>query len=438
MSEACVESFAAYVASLERLLREAEESPALRKRRSMLRDSLNGEVARQFRLLVPLETRRANGAFFTGTKLARQLAKRVMVDLLPNAVIADPTCGAGDLLLAIAEKLPIRRSLDKTLETWGERLIGLDINPQFVRVAKIRLLMLALTRFPQARLPSIPPIQDLFPSIAEADFLSSPKTISRASHILINPPYGEMDAPSKCGWGSGHVSAAAVFVETCLSNIREGTKVGAILPDVLRSGSYYAKWREHIQSSGTEVQVSTHGQFDDTTDVDVFLLQLTKGRQRRSRKICWWRSNRKAHVGKVGDYFDIHVGSVVPHRDPLDGPCVPYIHPRTLPAWGNRQRIGQRRKFDGKLFQPPFVVVRRTSRPGDKRAIATLVTGKRKVAAENHLLVLSPKNGTLSACVRLVRVLRKDQTDVWLNERIRCRHLTVKALMDLPWWRPPK
>jgi hypothetical protein len=434
MSEAHMESFAAYITSLERLLGEAERFPGLRRRRTMLRGCLNGEVSEQFRMLVPLEKRRANGAFFTGTRLARQLARRMMEDLPGDAVIADPTCGVGDLLLAVAEKLPVGSNLDETLRIWGGRLIGLDINPQFIRVAKIRLLMLALTRSPDVRKAPTSPIGDLFPSIAKTDFLCSPKTIARASHVLINPPYCEMDAPGKCGWGSGHVSAAAVFMETCLSNVREGTKVAAILPDVLRSGSYYAKWREHIESCGKGARVSTYGQFDNTTDVDVFTLELIKGVQGDRRGIRWWKSNGKAHTGRICDRFDVHVGSVVPHRDPQRGPRVPYIHPRTLPAWGKRQRIHQRRRFKGRLFQPPFVVVRRTSRPGDKRAIATIVTGRREVAVENHLLVLSPKHKTLSECVRLVRVLRKPLTDDWLNKRIRCRHLTVKAVQELPWW----
>jgi hypothetical protein len=35
----------------------------------------------------------------------------------------------------------------------------------------------------------------------------------------------------------------------------------------------------------------------------------------------------------------------------------------------------------------------------------------------------------------LLRVLKSRKTDQWLNNRIRCRHLTVRSLNELPWWR---
>jgi hypothetical protein len=57
------------------------------------------------------------------------------------------------------------------------------------------------------------------------------------------------------------------------------------------------------------------------------------------------------------------------------------------------------------------------------------------VAVENHLIVFLPKNNKLSECKRLLRVLKSRKTDQWLNNRIRCRHLTVRSLNELPWWR---
>jgi hypothetical protein len=39
----------------------------------------------------------------------------------------------------------------------------------------------------------------------------------------------------------------------------------------------------------------------------------------------------------------------------------------------------------------------------------------------------------LRDCEKLVQVLRRESTTEWLNERIRCRHLTVSAVADIPW-----
>jgi hypothetical protein len=86
-------------------------------------------------------------------------------------------------------------------------------------------------------------------------------------------------------------------------------------------------------------------------------------------------------------------------------------------------------------LKPPFVAIRRTSRPGDRhRAIGTLITALQPVAVENHLIALRPKDGTVKACRELLYSLKDDRTTHWLDERIRCRHLTVAALNELPWW----
>jgi len=40
----------------------------------------------------------------------------------------------------------------------------------------------------------------------------------------------------------------------------------------------------------------------------------------------------------------------------------------------------------------------------------------------------------VKACRELLRSLKDERTTHWLDERIRCRHLTVAALDELPWW----
>ena len=429
-----MKAFAEHVSDLEKLVEEARQTSGLRKRRSLLKPSLDGAVQKEFRSRVSLAARRASGAFFTGTTLARRLSRHLLDDVGPDCLIADPACGVGDLLLAAARALPVGIDLDETLQFWGSRLMGTDINPEFVRATKIRLLMLAISRL-RARQADTPPApRDLFPLIRECDYLARPETIADASHILVNPPYYTLPAPADCRWGSGTVSAAAVFMDKCLSGVCEGTRIRAILPDVLRSGSCYEKWRRHVESISETLRVSTYGQFDNFADVDVFVLELAKGKKKNRRKAIWWKSAKRAHAGRVGDYFAVHVGPVVPHRHPEEGPTVAYIHARTLPPWGVKARMNERRRFSGTLFKPPFVAVRRTSRPGEHRAVGTIITGKRSVAVENHVLVLLPHKKTTGECYRLLRLLRKRETDNWLNTRIRCRHLTVQAMQEIPAW----
>lgn len=435
MSGRQIERFGAYVDGLERLAADVLEGFGAKRKPYNIKPILDGEVAREFRTCVPLKARRCAGAFFTSATLAKRLSGRVLSNLSPKAVIADPACGVGDLLLAAARNLPVGGDLAETLQIWGERLMGFDIHAEFVRATKVRLLLLAVLRSSSIKGPAIPNLAELFPMICKRDFLVCPQEVAKASHILINPPYNQLTAPSECSWGNRRVSAAALFMDACVLNASPRTEIGAILPDVLRSGSYYERWRERIAYLSDELRVRTCGQFDNWTDVHVFMLKLVKGQSSKEGSPIWWDRARQAHKGKLSDYFRVHVGSVVPHRDSEKGPCVAYVHAKTLPAWCRVKRINERRKFNGTLFEPPFVAVRRTSRPGDKRAIATIVSGKRKVAVENHLIALFPNKKTINECKQLLRVLKSPETDQWLNKRIRCRHLTVRALQDLPWWR---
>ncbi len=427
--------FGQYARSLESLAGGLLKAQGAMRESCIVKQALNGQPAEKLRDSISLADRRAKGIFFTGAKLARRVSHQLLSEVPPNAVVADIGCGAGDLVLACARRLPLGSDIDETLQMWGDQLMGFDVHSEFIRITKARLVLLAISRGATIQDSLIPDMRDVFPAIREEDFLTCPHGIKRATHVIINPPYNELAAPSDCVWGNRKVSAAAVFVDACISNVCPGTRIAAILPDVLRSGSYYEKWRQHIDSMSEDLQITMHGQFDKWTDVNVFTLTLSKSNSKASIRRTWWKSVRRPHEGKVGDRFTVHVGPVVPHRHPEKGQSIAYLHARSLPPWKTIKEINARRRFKGTLFEPPFVAVRRTSRPGDKRAIATIVTGKHEVAVENHLIVLLPNKKTIAECKKLLGVLRNSLTDQWLNKRIRCRHLTVGALKDIPWWR---
>jgi len=432
------ETFELYVREIETFVQRLINDPNSYTKRSSIKPILDGQPAARLRDAIPLAARRDGGTFFTGSRLARQLVNQILREVPSDALIADTGCGAGDLLLASARKLPLAANLPETLRLWSSRLMGFDIRPEFVRATKARLTLLAIDRGLRFCTKNIPKATDWFHMVRRQDFLSCPDAIADASHIVINPPYTQMTAPANCTWANNKVSAAAVFTDACVSHASPGTQVAAILPDVLRSGSNYEKWRNHIESQSQNLRITTYGQFDKWTDIHVFLLTLSKSKTPNTHKTLWWKSVKHPKDGKVGDYFDVHVGAVVPHRHAHKGPSMAYLHAKPLPRWATVKRITERRRFNGTLFQPPFVAVRRTSRPGDNRAVATIILGKRQVAVENHLIVFLPKNNKLSECKNLLRTLKSPKTDQWLNNRIRCRHLTVESLKDLPWWRLTK
>ena len=423
-----VTAYRTYVARLKTLANETQRADGWSERAVA---ALDGEASRELRKIISLKTRRRFGAFFTGSELAAQLIKHC-TNLGKASVIHDPTVGMADLLIAVAKKLPLERTINETLKQWGRQLTGTDIHPEFIEGAKTRLLILARQRH-GLKAAGITTTAGLFPGIRVADGLAARKAFARATHLTLNPPFVLTEAPAGCKWAGGRITQAAMFVITALEQAKPGTELVAILPDVLRSGSFTEKWRQRVEELATVKLVKPHGIFDKSADVDVFLLRLKCRAENSKAKSVKWSDTPASSSSSIGDFFEVHVGRVVPHRDPEEGKSHPYIHARCVPTWEVMREFDECRRHAGKVYQAPFVVIRRTSRPGHPyRAAATVIAGKQKVAVENHLIVCEPKDGTLRACKDLMTKLQTETVNEFLDARIRCRHLTVGSVAAIP------
>ncbi|HXI23443.1 MAG TPA: N-6 DNA methylase, partial [Pyrinomonadaceae bacterium] len=380
--------FEAYTKQLEALAidRLRAESPG-ENLKNAVTVALDGGSSAALRRIVPIDKRRELGAYFTPSSLANETVQAFQEDVPTSVTFMDSACGAGDLLLAAARLLPVRRTLSETLAVWNTQLVGFDLREEFVRAAKVRLLLLAIERGCTVDLKSIPPNTKFFPLLTNGNGLDDTVDYTGITHITINPSFSKQNAPEGCTWATEKVSSAAVFLYDCVSRAIAGTKIVAILPDVLRSGSNYSKWRSEIVKRATIEEVKIIGTFDRWTDVDVFLIRLTVGTARAEASTQWWNGLRNSQDMTIGDRFEVEVGRVVPHRDLKKGPWWPYIYSRVVPQWQTVREFPNHRRFAGKVFRPPFVVVRRTSRPGDQyRAVGSVICGKKKVAVENHLM----------------------------------------------------
>ena len=402
---------------------------------------LNGGVGLELRRRVPLDQRQQIGAFFTGETLRR----RALCSFLTSPIkgpVWDPACGAGDLLLSCAENLPIYEDIGKTIADWGGKLYGNDTQDIFVRAARARLVLAAFARGARKQEEQEeqgPSLHTVFPNLLQQDSLLTPLKANPAD-IVLNPPFVSLIAGRDCEWGSGSISAAALFVEMCVTTSSPGTRIVAILPDVLRTGTRYERWRKLIAEHVELRRVDIYGPFDPQADVDVFILELLV---RPSRVISagtnsTWGGFENGSHEKVGNYFSVSVGPVVPHRHKEEGPKLAFLHSRDATPWGILEHLPARRCFSGTTHQPPFVVIRRTSSPRDReRAIGTIINCGEPVAIENHLIVCKPHDGKIDSCLDLIDALRSSSTNDWLNNRIRCRHLTVGSVKEIPFTRPP-
>ena len=263
------------------------------------------------------------------------------------------------------------------------------------------------------------------------DGLTAPD-VRGATHILLNPPFAAVPSQEGCEWATGKVNGAAAFLARVIEQLSADVEISTILPDVLRSGSRYRRWRDVISGRLDLDTPEPQGRFDPWTDVDVFIL---RGRTRPAKTNVFPNRWVPSTTGPtVGDRFDISVGPLVDYRSPLEGPRVPYLVSKDFPAWGTIGSVEETRRFSGSLHEGPIVVIPRTSRPGDSyRARAAVVTDRRGIAVENHLLVLKPRRGGTTECRRLMRQLRSQGVNDWLDRAIRCRHLTVGAVASIPW-----
>lgn len=389
---------------------------------------LNGVPYRLFRQSTGLEERRQAGTFFSGPDIADKIARMLKGAIPEGAVAMDPTCGIGDLLLAYGALLPVKQSLAATLEHWGLQLAGMDLRPELVRMTKLRLVTLARTRGEFC--DETVDVDGSFPLITIGDMLVEDDRVRSADGYLFNPPFGQTSDHAVDGWAAGRVNSAAIFLSHLAAVKHSAAPIAAVLPEVLRCGSRYRLFRQHISEAGLNGEHSSVGRFDRWTDVDVFLTLLEKG-----EKPDLWSTTAEGEAGTtVGDRFTVRVGPLVPHRHPKDGEWRPYLCAKTTPAWSVGFEAKNSRRFGGKVFKPPFVVVRRTSSPSDKRrAVGAVIIGDREVAVENHLIVLSPIDGGVDECRRLLSVLNAPETSDYLNESIRCRHLTTGSVSAIPW-----
>lgn len=396
---------------------------------------LDGRTSGELRRLVPLEDLRNSGAFFTGSQLGKiAISNNFASSINSTSVLIDPTCGGGDLLLLCAPYLPVFPDLYETINQWQSNLVGVDLHPEFIEIAKYRIILKAITLGANKNTIALSENYKLFPEFHSGSIFQNLETLQNVTHVVLNPPFFMMPSPESCQWASGKVNAAAVFLETCINNVQKGTRISAILPDVLRSGTRYEKWRNFIETNCEIEKIHLYGQFDVFADVDVFVMELIVKKEPGINS-CGWVNLNNEKKSTVADKFDISIGTVVEFRDPLTGPIQKYLRPRGLPAWSSVTNSEKLRPYEGRTIPSPFVVVRRTSRQSDKfRAIGTIINIEDEVAVENHLIVLKPKDGTLSACQNLLDNLQNERTNIWIDETIRCRHLTIKSLANLPWW----
>lgn len=392
---------------------------------------LDGDPYKFIRQNLSLQYRRNNGCFFSNQKLATEVFKLAKDYMTPQSRIVDPACGLGDLLLMFAKKIGVRDNLNDTIKEWNKLLVGYDIQEFFVKLTKIRMILLSKFLLKDNSIHNYN-LLDLLTNIERYDSFNKHLNLNKEDIIVINPPFGSTKSTAFGEWGGGSLQKAAIFLEKIILSAPEGQNIIAILPDVLRSGTRYDKWRTFVSNNTKIKKLVLYGKFDRYTNVDIFLIHLEKQNVNKNYTFNWNRVRNYLDI--VGAHFEAKIGPVVPFRIRNNNRTTKYIKVKNAIPWREVQSFGKI-NFDGTIYRAPFVVIRRTSNPKDiSRIVPTLVLKKGSYAVENHLIILLPKDNSIQTCMALIDRLKDIRTNIWFNKFIRCRHLTKKSILNLPWW----
>jgi hypothetical protein len=374
--------------------------------------------------------RRRHGIFFSGAEWARTLVSELRLEEWRRFV--DPSVGSGDLLVEICRRLPIGADVHETIEEWSNRLVAIDLRESFLKIAWARIQGVALLRHQQAggATKQFTP-RPLPENFRVGDALEMSLALKQNDCVIMNPPYQRMCASITSFVGSGMRSAAALHLEHVLKEGPESVGIIALIPEVLRSGTSYRRFREEVQRRMVVKSFDSSGRFGAGADIDVAVLV---GRTAAGNNDSMPIVETQDHI-TLGDYFSVRVGPVVPHRSAMDGPECGYLTAKNSRVGLEITVPPELATFRTRVECGPFIIVRRTSSPSDKkRARATLISSTTSFLVENHLLIIKAHSGNIAELLTLMSILDDPRTDTWLNSHIRCRHLTVSAVKKIPLW----
>ncbi|MEM7495612.1 MAG: N-6 DNA methylase, partial [Myxococcota bacterium] len=223
------------------------------------------------------------GEFFTPSNICRMAV--AMLNPQPHHLILDPACGTGRFLIAAATALQqnarahSREPTKTPAATSGESdanpsLIGIDCNPELLRVAKMNQVMHGRQNGVFLAADSLKPPRDLPPAAA--------RLLGNVDVILANPPYGEkmfVTDPSVLEqYDLGHIwrndktadtwtqtpsikrrqAPEILFIERCVQFLKPGTgRAALVLPNGALGSPSLAYAREWILRH-TRVLASIH------------------------------------------------------------------------------------------------------------------------------------------------------------------------------------
>ena len=306
-----------------------------------LLDASSDPIGDAYEVFAGSESRSRSGQFFTPRNAVDLLVK--MVDPKPGESIIDPACGAGGFLASVARHFHAKGlGIDKVAEA-SAKLCGIEKDAYLAKLAQLHVALLSKGHVKVMCADSL--------SLRNEDDkpLVSLMPIEGYDVVLTNPPFGvsivsasaavlkgfqlarrwERDKKSGIWHPNGayrdQVAPQVLFVERCLSLLREGGRLGVVLPESILSNKSYHYVVEYLRGQATieavvgmpEALFKTSGK--GGTHTKTCLLILTKGRPKfgKTAKIFmaeaqWCGHDSRAReipfddLPKIGELYESH------------------------------------------------------------------------------------------------------------------------------------
>ena len=267
-----------------------------------LTDASSDPIGDAFEVFAGSESRARHGQFFTPRNTTELLVE--MVDPMPGESVVDPACGAGGFLASVIRRFRLQSLSENDLRISATKLYGVEKDSYLSRLAQLHISLLS------GGLPKVVCGDSLALVTQTGDELQRSIPESGYDVVLTNPPFGakivaaspavltKFDLARRWRLRDGRfyptsevrnkVPPQVLFVERCVSMLREGGRLGMVIPESLLSNKSYRYVVEYLRTKGSinavvgmpEALFKTSGK--GGTHTKTCLITFEKGGRRQS------------------------------------------------------------------------------------------------------------------------------------------------------------
>ena len=228
-------------------------------------DARSDPIGDAFEVFAGSESKARTGQFFTPRNATELLVD--MIDPQPGETIIDPACGAGGFLASVIRRFQLQGMSAESARRATSSLYGVEKDEYLSKLARVHISLLSGGH------PNVICGDSLALATDSGSDLKQSIPVSGYDVVLTNPPFGvkiiaasqevmnrfELARRWRVREGQlqptneirSTVPPQVLFVERCWSLLREGGRLGMVIPESLLSNKSYRHVVEYLRTRGT-------------------------------------------------------------------------------------------------------------------------------------------------------------------------------------------